>query len=140
VPLKQLLNAYSRRAALRRERLGNSSTRRNGRGKKAGCSRNRRKKRRNQYRTIIDVTGAPPLRRRRNGSTPESYSERASVRIWRLRARTVKPEETAVPRQLLCKDVTVATNTHATIVVSNTQLLGTGKKANSFRQTFLCRY
>jgi hypothetical protein len=62
---KQFLNACSRRAALRRERLENCSARPNPQETKAGRRRNR-KKRRDQYvvavpraREIKDVRGTP---------------------------------------------------------------------------------
>jgi hypothetical protein len=81
------LNAYSRRAALRRERLENSIVRPIPQGTKTGFRRNW-KKRRDEYdvtvplpRVIIYVTGSPPpSRRRRNGGT--QWGREVKCRNW----------------------------------------------------------
>jgi hypothetical protein len=69
----------SRRAALRKEQLEDSSASPDPRRLKTGHCGNRRKKRRDQYdvaepfaKGIIDVTGTPP-RRRSDGGAPVGY-------------------------------------------------------------------
>jgi hypothetical protein len=99
LPPKQLLNACSRRAVLRRERLEKSNARPIPQGTKAGRRRNR-KKSRDQYnvavpkaREIKDVRGTP-IGKEKKGGEPVDYSSSPKgkvARVWSSLVTTLLP-------------------------------------------------
>jgi hypothetical protein len=88
VPARTLSQNCSGRAALRREQREQLSNHHDSRAtEKEGEADHRHHK--------------PSPRKRRNGGTPIGYSGQTALR--RLKARTVKPVETAVPTEWHCK-------------------------------------